>query len=119
MLGATGPDAELATQLEEMSQIAKSTRGYSAEAALLMRSADLTDSLELKARRILRASAGAMNAGLHNQATALLDQARPHLSSPLAIAEAEELRGQLTIRNFQPAEAPGQLLAADAPSTCH
>ena len=112
VLGTTGPDSVLASELEETSQIAKARGGYTAECALLVQASELTDSLELRAKRLVRAAEAAMNAGDHNQANALLDQAQSHISEPLTVAEAEQLRGQLSIRNSQPAEAARQLLAA-------
>ncbi len=112
VLGTTGPDSVLASELEETSQIAKARGGYTAECALLVQASELTDSLELRAKRLVHAAEAAMNAGDHNQANALLDQAQSHISEPLTVAEAEQLRGQLSIRNSQPAEAARQLLAA-------
>ena len=100
-LGATGPDAQLASELEETSRIAKARGGYAAEASLLIQAAELTDTLELQAARLFRAATAALNAGDHDQVMALLDQAQPLLSEPLAIAEAALLRAQLSMRSYQ------------------
>ena len=112
VLGATGPDARLASELDETSQIAKARGGYGAEAALLVQAAELTEPLELRAARLLRAAAAALNAGDNNQALTQLDEAQPHLSNPFAIAEAAQLRAQLSIQTFQTRAAPGQMLEA-------
>ena len=112
VLGAAGPDARLASELEETSQIARARGGYAAESAALVQSAELTESLELRAARLFRAATAALNSGDINQAVTLLDQAQPHLSDPLAVAEAAHLRAQLSIQTFQPGAAPGRLLEA-------
>jgi DNA-binding CsgD family transcriptional regulator len=112
VLGATGPDAQLASELEETSRIAKARGGYAAEASLLVQAAELTDTLEQQAARLLRAATAALNAGDHNQTMELLDQSQPLLSEPFAIAEAALLRAQLSMRTYQNAVAPGELLEA-------
>lgn len=114
VLGASGPNAQLAFEIDETAQMARARGGYSAEAALLVQAAELTDTLELRADRLLRAAAAAMNAGTHatNQVLPLLDQAEPHLADPLSVAEAAQLRAQLHSRTFQPSEVPRLLLEA-------
>ena len=112
-LGATGPNAQLASELEETSRIAKARGGYAAEASLLIQAAELTESLELKAARLLRAATAALNAGDYDQVLALLDKAQPVLSEPLALAESALLRAQLSMRSYQNvAGAPAELLDA-------
>ena len=78
----------------------------------LVQASELTEPIELKAARLLRAAAATLNAGDYNQTTALLDEAQPLLSDPLAIAEAELLRAQLSMHTYQNAVAPGLLLEA-------
>ena len=112
VLGATGPDARLASQLEETSQIARARGGHAAEASLLIQAAELTEPLGLKAVRLLGAAAAAMNAGDVNQAMSLLEQAELHLSDPRAIAEAAQLGAQLSIVTGQPGVAPRRMLEA-------
>jgi hypothetical protein len=80
VLGATGPDAQLASELEETSLIAKARGGYAAEASLLIEAAKLTDALEPKSARLLRAAAATLKSGDHSHTMALLDLAQPLLS---------------------------------------
>jgi DNA-binding CsgD family transcriptional regulator len=112
VLGAGGPNEKLASELEETSQMARARGGHSAEAALLVQAADLTEPLELRADRLLKAAAATMRAGATAQVISLLDAAQPHLTSPLSIAESAQLRAEFSIRNFHQSEAPRLLLAA-------
>jgi len=112
VLGASGPDAQLASELEETSRIAKARGGYAAEATLLVQAAKLTAPMELRAGRILRAAAAALTAGDHSQTRDLLDEAQPLLSDPLAIAEAALLRAKLSMRTYQNSAAPALFLEA-------
>jgi DNA-binding CsgD family transcriptional regulator len=80
--------------------------------ALLSGAANLTESVDLQALRLLHAARAALNAGANEQLAELLDRAEPHLSDPLAIGEALLLRGHLTVRRYQPAAAPARLFAA-------
>jgi DNA-binding CsgD family transcriptional regulator len=111
-LGAAGPSEHLAAELEATSQMAQARGGYSAQANLLVQAANLSESLEKRSIRLLSAAAAALNAGVHPYAAELLDQAEPHLSEPVDIAEAQHLRGRLTLRLPEPPKAPALLLAA-------
>ena len=112
VLGADGPNEQLALQLEATAEMARARGGYSAEMVMLKGAADLSESIDLRSARFLRASKAAVNAGANEQAGELLDNAEANLSDPIAIGEALQLRGQLTVLQYQPAQAPARLLAA-------
>ena len=112
VLGAVGPNGLLAAELEATSQLARTRGGYSAEMTLLVQAADLSDTVEARSLRLLRAAGAATSAGSHSYAAELLDLAEPHLSEPKAAAEALHLRGQLSIGLSHPAKAPALLLTA-------
>jgi DNA-binding CsgD family transcriptional regulator/tetratricopeptide (TPR) repeat protein len=112
VLAASGRDDVLAAEVEATAHLARARGGFAAEAALLVSAADLSETPATEAPRVLGAATAAMNAGAHKHAEELLDRARPHLLDPLRIAEAERLRGQLSIPLFQPPAAPSLLLNA-------
>jgi DNA-binding CsgD family transcriptional regulator len=112
VLAASGPDDVLAAEVEATSQLARARGGFATEAALLVSAADLSETLATMAPRLLGAATAAMNAGAHNHSKELLDRAQDHLQDPLRIAEAERLRGQLSVPLFQPTAAPSLLLNA-------
>ena len=112
VLGAPGPDSELAAEVEATAQIARTRGGYAAEATLLVQAAELTEAPTERAIRRLHAAVAALNAGADSQVMELLDQALPNLVDPFTIAECQELRGQLSLRTSQMTAAPGELLAA-------
>jgi DNA-binding CsgD family transcriptional regulator len=68
--------------------------------------------LQTRSIRLLSATAAALNAGAHPSAAEFLDQAEPYLVEPVDIAEAQHLRGRLTMRLPEPPKAPALLLAA-------
>ena len=111
-LGAGGPSEQLAAELEAMAEVAQARGGYSAQAALLVQAADLSETLETRSLRLIRAVAAALSSGEHPYAAELLDQAEPYLSEPAAKAEAQHLRGRLSIGLSEPPKAPALLLAA-------
>jgi DNA-binding CsgD family transcriptional regulator len=112
VLGSEGPNEQLAMELAATAEIARSRGGYSAQMVLLTSAANLSDSVELRSARLLLATRAAINAGANEQAGHLLDMAEAHLVDPTAVGEALQMRGQLTIRLYQPAQAPTLLLAA-------
>ena len=111
-LGAVGPSEHLAADLEGMAQMAQARGGYWAQANLLVQAANLTETLEIRSLRLLKATTAALNAGAYPYAVDLLDQAEAYLSKPEALAEAQHLRGQLSIGLSQAAKAPALLLTA-------
>jgi DNA-binding CsgD family transcriptional regulator len=111
-LGAAGPSEQLAAELEATSQIAQARGGCWAQATLLVQAANLSESLEARSKRLLSAAAAALQAGSYPYAAELLNRAEPHLLEPVAIAEAQHLRGRLSMILLQGPKAPAQLLAA-------
>ncbi len=65
-----------------------------------------------QARRLLLAATAAFNAGSHDRAEALLEQARPNLEDPVLVTEAKRLDGRLSIGFADPRSAPARLLTA-------
>ena len=111
-LGAAGPSEELAAELERMSQLTQARGAYWAEATLLVQAADLSESLEVRSMRLLKAAGAAQKAGAHPYAAEILDRAHAYLSDPAAIAEANHIRGLLATGSSQPTKAPALLLDA-------
>jgi DNA-binding CsgD family transcriptional regulator len=112
VLGADGPDAEVASELEKTSHLAKARGGYAAQAALLIQSAGLSDQQQDRASRLLLAADAGLHAGDYQVVESVLDEAEPHLSQPLEVAEAARLRAQLCIQTYQTAAAPKMMLDA-------
>jgi DNA-binding CsgD family transcriptional regulator len=112
VLSADGRSELLAGELEATSQLAQARGGYSAQATLLVHAANLSESLQSRSVRLLRAAGAALNAGMYPYASELLNQAEPYLLGPASIAEANHLRGRLCIGLLRPAKAPALLLAA-------
>jgi DNA-binding CsgD family transcriptional regulator len=109
---ARGPDEALATELEEAGARAARRGGYAAEASVMVESANLSSTSDLRVRRLLRASAAALDAGLPQRAEALLERARRDSHDPLQTAEAMRLDGRICVPLSHPGEAPRRLFAA-------
>jgi hypothetical protein len=75
--GATGPDEELAEELERSAGRAQHRGGLAAAAGLLERSAELTPERHRRAARLLLAADAQLTAGATNRAQTLLDESLP------------------------------------------
>jgi DNA-binding CsgD family transcriptional regulator len=94
---ASGPDEEIAAELEGVSDQAVELRGYAAAAALLERAAQLSPGEANAAARRLAAARAELTAGAPTRAAGLLEQAAPKLEDELHRAEALRLRGELAL----------------------
>jgi class 3 adenylate cyclase/tetratricopeptide (TPR) repeat protein len=86
--GATGWDEEAARSLEEAARRARESTGYAAAASALTEAARLTESIQLRAARLLNAADNAWLGGRGEMAVELLDDARK-------LAPAGELRDDI------------------------
>ncbi len=107
-----GYDSQLAFDLEAGASRARDRGGYAAEASLLTQAAGFTEHAGLRSKRLLEASAAALNAGAPQRARKLLSQASLELRDPLLLAQAQQLDGRLRISTVQPSLAPALFLAA-------
>jgi DNA-binding CsgD family transcriptional regulator len=92
-LASTGPDEELAAELERSADRARSRGGFAGAAALLDRSAALTVDPMARARRTIAAAQGHIEAGAVEEAMTLLAVADAAPLDELSRALVEQLRG--------------------------
>ncbi|WP_198679434.1 helix-turn-helix transcriptional regulator [Thermomonospora amylolytica] len=91
----TGPDEEVAAELERSAEQARARGGYGAVAAAYARAAELTPDPRRRGRRLAAAARAAVDAGRLDQAERLADEAAGHLTDPLELAEVAEIRAAL------------------------
>ena len=108
---AVGLDEEVAVQLEQASERARSRGGYAAQGIFLARAAELTPDPLARTARLLAAARAHLVIGDTGQAQAALDQALPGLHGP-ALAAAQRLRAAIAWLRGQIRQAPAILLAA-------
>ncbi|GAA1647933.1 LuxR family transcriptional regulator [Kribbella alba] len=109
---ATGPDKDLAAELERSAGRAQDRAGLAAAAAFLQRSAALTPSPRLRADRILAAAHAHLHAGAFGTALSLLAEAEAAAVDELQGAQVDLLRGQVDRAASAGREAPVRLLQA-------
>ncbi len=109
---ASGPDEEVAGELERSAGRARGRGGWASSAAFLERSVELTQNAERRARRLVEAAEARLAAGETSAARALLDRAAPDLTDPLASAQARRLEGDILFAAGEPATATSVLLEA-------
>jgi DNA-binding CsgD family transcriptional regulator len=110
--GATGPDEEIAEELEHSADRAQARGGAAAAAAFLERSAMLTPEADRRARRLLAAASAKRDAGSLDAALELLVTVEEGPLDPLQAAEVAHQRGQLAFDQRRPADAARLLLGA-------
>ena len=108
---AAGPDEQVASELERLSEQARSRGGWASVAAFLERSAQLTPEQQRRAERALSAAHAKMVAGDPRGARVLLD-ASPWPDDPLARARARRLDGSIQVALGDPVGASSILLEA-------
>jgi len=108
----TGPDEQVAAELERSAGRAQARGGVAAAAALLRRSVALTGDPALRARRSLAAAQMHLQAGAFDAARQLLSSAEGASLDELQRARVSLLRGQIEFASSWGGTAPELLLAA-------
>jgi DNA-binding CsgD family transcriptional regulator len=108
----TGPDAEVAQELEESADRAQARGGAAAAAAFLERSGMLTPEPALRAQRLLAAAKAKRDAGALDAALGLLVAVEAGPLVPLQAAELQHQRGQIAFDQRRAADAVRLLLDA-------
>jgi DNA-binding CsgD family transcriptional regulator len=103
---ATGPDEDIATELERSAGTAQARAGLAAAAAFLERSVALTAEPARRAERALAAALANLHAGAFDAALGLLAQADADSADDLQRARVEQLRGQIDWASVSGREAP-------------
>ena len=110
--GHTGPDEDVARELERSAGRAQRRGGLAAAAAFLERAAELTPEPTRRARRALAAAQSHQRAGAPDAALRLLAFAEAGSLDELDQARAELLRAQVTFAVTRGGDAPQMLLEA-------
>ncbi len=113
-IAATGPDEELAVELEHVAGAAQARGGIAAAAVVLERSVRLTAAAERRFDRTLAAASAHLSAGDFNEARRLLGEAAGAAADDLQRARVERLRGQIGYASNPGPDAPAQLVEAAA-----
>ncbi|MEU0941342.1 AAA family ATPase [Streptomyces canus] len=109
-----GPDDSVAAELEAASERAQTRGGYSEQALILTRAAEMTTHPGKRAERYLDAAAAHLASGNLPAVQPLLELATPDLPGPVARARATSLRASVEMFYTRPREVPAMLLAAVA-----
>jgi DNA-binding CsgD family transcriptional regulator len=110
--GATGPDEDIAAELERCADRAQARGGLAAAAAFLERSAALTVEPARRSTRALAAAQVAAQSGAFDAALHLLETAEAGPLDELQRARDELLRGQIAFASSRGSDAPPLLLKA-------
>ena len=111
-IAALGPEEEVAAALEESAILARARGGFTAETALLSRSAQMSPGSRDRSRRLLGAAHAAHFAGNSVHAKALLEAARHGELDEFDRARAQLLDGMTSVPLGQGRRAPELLLEA-------
>jgi DNA-binding CsgD family transcriptional regulator len=109
---ATGPDEEVAAELEQAAAKIQARAGLAASAAFLQRSVTLTAEPGRHTERALAAALAQLHAGAFDSALGLLAQAEAQAVDDLQRARVEMLRGQVEWASVAGRDAPVLLLRA-------
>jgi DNA-binding CsgD family transcriptional regulator len=110
---ASGPDEEVARELERSAGRAQARGGLAAAAAFLDRAATLTPQPGPRAHRLLAAAGAKRDAGALDPALGLLVAVEAQPLDGLQRARVDLLRGQIAVEQRRPEDA-GRLLASAA-----
>ncbi|WP_371782286.1 helix-turn-helix transcriptional regulator [Streptosporangium subroseum] len=89
---ALGPDEDVARELEEAAERARTRSGHAAMAAAYERAAELTADPVRRSGRLAAAALAASDAGLMGRAAALADSATPEVDDPDVMAALIQVR---------------------------
>jgi hypothetical protein len=109
---ATGPDEEIAAELEQSADRAQARGGLAAAAAFLERSVLLTADPARYSERALAAAQANLQAGAFDKALELLDTVESGPLDEFASARVDLLRGQVAFASGPGRDAPPLLLKA-------
>lgn len=101
----SGPDEEVADQLESSAPRAQVRGGLLASAAFLRRAAELTADPNRRARRILSAAVAARDSGMFETVVELLASVDMAALDARSVIECERLRGQIAFDEGRVADA--------------
>ncbi|MEV0806480.1 LuxR C-terminal-related transcriptional regulator [Micromonospora sp. NPDC050200] len=111
---ALGPDEEVARELEEAAERARTRGGHAAVAAAYERAAELTADPVRRSSRLAGAALAASDAGLIGRAAALADSATPDADDPELIAALIQVRAHREFELGTPLAA-GQIIMDGVP----
>ncbi|WP_141726470.1 helix-turn-helix transcriptional regulator, partial [Actinacidiphila rubida] len=111
---AEGPDDDVAAELEAASELAQARGGYSEQALVLTRAAEMTAHPGRRAERYLAAASAHLTSGNLAAVQPLLELATPELAGPAAQVRATRLRASVEMFCCRPREVPAMLLDAAA-----
>lgn len=109
---ATGPDEQVATELEHCAERVRARGGVAGAAAFLAHAADLTPDPGRRARRALDAAQAKLDAGAPDAASHLLTIARDASEDDMVDARTDLIRARLAFAASRGKDAPPLLLAA-------
>ena len=109
---ASGPDEEVALELEQSAGRAQSRGGFAAAAAFLQRSVALTRDPARRADRALAAAHASLNAGAFDTALGLVTTAETGSLNELQRAQVDLLRAEAAYSQSRGSDAPPLLLRA-------
>ena len=109
---ATGPDEQIATDLELSASRAQARGGMAAAAAFLERAGTLTPEPGRRAQRLLAAARAKRDAGALDAALGLLVTVEAGRLDPLQAAELERMRGQIAYDQRRASASARLLLGA-------
>jgi DNA-binding CsgD family transcriptional regulator len=109
---ASGPDEDVAGELERSAGRAQARGGLAAAAAFLERAAMLTGDPGRRAQRLLAAATTMRYAGSLDAALGLLVAVEAGAADPLRTAQVEHLRGQIAVEQRRSGDGARLLLSA-------
>jgi len=109
---ATGPDEDVAAELEQAAGRAKSRGGWASAGAFLARAAELTPDVGTRRCRVLAAAQAEATAGAPGRAQALLDKVAALLEDPGKRGLALRVQGVIAFTQDRPAQTASLLVGA-------